>query len=171
MTRRTVSVDGRSGRLLAHALERGGTPGVAEYLDRELAMWTPAPVSLREVAVWARERRLAELLKSEWSEGERARLLDGLGARLNALGRRVEALATAQEAVEISRKLATERPDACLPDLATSIDNMGRVLSNMGRREDARSAKQEAARTRRKVAVPPQTAHAVKATQIRPWPG
>ena len=44
---------------------------------------------------------------------------------LSDLGRREEALAAAQEAVEIYRRLAAERPDAFLPDLAMSLNNLG----------------------------------------------
>ena len=48
-----------------------------------------------------------------------------LGIRLSNLGRREEALAASQEAVDIYRRLAQTRPDAFLPDLATSLNNLG----------------------------------------------
>ena len=52
--------------------------------------------------------------------------LNNLGHQLSELGRREDALAAAQEAVEIHRRLAAERPDAFLPDLATSLNNLGK---------------------------------------------
>src|SRR6201993_2792457 len=48
-----------------------------------------------------------------------------LGNRLSNLGRREEALAASQEAVDIYRRLAQTRPDAFLPDLASSLNNSG----------------------------------------------
>ena len=47
--------------------------------------------------------------------------LNNLGMGFSDLGRREEALAAAQEAVDIYRRLAQTRPDAFLPDLATSL--------------------------------------------------
>ena len=44
--------------------------------------------------------------------------LNNLGNRLSDLGRREDALAAAQEAIDIHRRLAAERPDAFRPDLA-----------------------------------------------------
>jgi len=66
---------------------------------------------------------------------------------LSDLGRREEALQATQEAVEISRQLAQQRPDAFRPDLATSLNNLGAMLSNLGRREEAFSAAEEAVQT------------------------
>ena len=54
--------------------------------------------------------------------------LNNLGNRLSELGRREDALAAAQEAVEICRRLAAERPDAFRPDLAGSLNNLGAML-------------------------------------------
>jgi hypothetical protein len=47
-----------------------------------------------------------------------AQSLSNLGVMLSALGRREEALQATAEAVEILRRLAAQRPDAFLPDLA-----------------------------------------------------
>ena len=44
---------------------------------------------------------------------------------MSELGRREDALAAAQEAIDIYRRLAAERPDAFLPDLAMSLNNLG----------------------------------------------
>src|SRR5215831_4502698 len=78
--------------------------------------------------------------------------LANLGVRLGALGRREEALAASQEAVAIYRRLAETRPDAFLPDLASSLNNLGIRLSNLGRREEALAASQEAVAIRRRLA-------------------
>jgi hypothetical protein len=62
----------------------------------------------------------------EWREGILNRFATSvgrLGIRLSNLGRREEALAATQEAVDIYRRLAQARPDAFLPDLATSLNN------------------------------------------------
>src|SRR5271155_1979912 len=50
------------------------------------------------------------------------------------------------------RRLAQTRPDAFLPDLATSLNNLGGDLSNLGRREEALAASQEAVDIRRRLA-------------------
>ena len=55
--------------------------------------------------------------------------LSNLGKFLSELGRREDALAAAREANDIYRRLATDRPDAFLPDLATSLNNLGNGLS------------------------------------------
>jgi tetratricopeptide (TPR) repeat protein len=68
------------------------------------------------------------------------------------LGRREEALAASQEAVAIGRRLAETRPDAFLPDLASSLNNLGKDLSNLGRREEALAASQEAVAIGRRLA-------------------
>ncbi len=69
------------------------------------------------------------------------------------LGRREEALAAAQEAVDIRRRLAAARPDAFLPDLASSLNNLGNRLSELGRREQALANAQEATDTYRRLAA------------------
>jgi hypothetical protein len=43
---------------------------------------------------------------------------------LSNLGRREAALAAAEEAVALYRRLATDRPDAFIPDLATSLNTL-----------------------------------------------
>jgi tetratricopeptide (TPR) repeat protein len=78
--------------------------------------------------------------------------LNNSGAMLSNLGRREEALAASQEAADIYRRLAQTRPDAFLPDLATSLNNLGGDLSNLGRREDALAASQEAVDIYRRLA-------------------
>ncbi|MGF1453934.1 MAG: tetratricopeptide repeat protein [Alphaproteobacteria bacterium] len=75
-----------------------------------------------------------------------------LGLRLSALGRREEALTATLEAVDLYRALAEARPQAVLPDLATSLNNLGNRLSDLGRREEALTATLEAVEIRRALA-------------------
>ena len=63
---------------------------------------------------------------------------------LAELGRREEALAAIEEAVTIRRELARARPDAYLPDLATSLNNQSVCLADLGQREEALAAIEEA---------------------------
>jgi tetratricopeptide (TPR) repeat protein len=66
-----------------------------------------------------------------------------LGIRLSNLGRREEALAASQEAVDIRRRLAQTRPDAFLPDLATSLGALSVALTAAERHGDAAAATHE----------------------------
>ncbi|GAB1821103.1 hypothetical protein HerbRD11066_42670 [Herbidospora sp. RD11066] len=52
----------------------------------------------------------------------------------------------------IRRMLAEARPDAFLPDLATSLNNQSATLSGLGRREEALNAIEEAVTIRRMLA-------------------
>ncbi|MBM4328263.1 MAG: tetratricopeptide repeat protein [Deltaproteobacteria bacterium] len=158
------SAHAATGRVLAEALAREGTPELARDFEERLPEQT---VLLREVGVWA-TTKLVEYLRAdrrpqsrflylrrifsfvrgdrrdEHTRAEEARLLNNLGNMLSDLGRREEALKAAKEAVEIYRDLAKARPDAFLPDLAMSLNNLGGRLSNLGRREEALEAAQEA---------------------------
>jgi len=60
------------------------------------------------------------------------------------LGRREEALTHAQEAVALYRKLAAERPDAFLPDLAMSLGALGSCYRGQGQTRKAKEAFEEA---------------------------
>ena len=114
-------------------------------------------VPLREVAHIATERGLALLRErrtdlDESQQSEYGRLANNLGVRLSNLGRREDALAATNEAVEIYRQLARQRPDAFLPDLAMSLNNLGIMLNDLGRREDALAATNEAVEIYRQLA-------------------
>ena len=65
-------------------------------------------------------RRLAD---DAADDSERARWLVNLSTRLSGLGRREEALAAIEEVTGLYRQLAAARPDAFLPNLATSLNN------------------------------------------------
>ena len=54
--------------------------------------------------------------------------LNNLSRDLSNLGRREDALQTSQEAVAIRRRLAQDRPDAFLPDLAKSLGARGSIF-------------------------------------------
>jgi len=132
------------GLILAKGLQAEGTVELAALFERRV----PHPtVSLREVGLWATDRLLRKIASETPDEEaliESARLLNNLGLRLSDLGRREDALQATQQAVDIRRTLAQQRPDAFLPDLAMSLNNLGAMLSDLGRREDALQATQEA---------------------------
>ncbi len=158
---------------LAREIEANATEELAKRLmDRceEARYFLSLP--LREVGLAANTRKrdlflqrhpppqgLLPLLFRRWRRlpepvaREKARLANNLGYRLSELGRREEALQATQEAVAVSRELAARRPDAFLPDLATSLNNLGSDLSALGRREEALQATQEAVAVYRELAA------------------
>ncbi len=79
--------------------------------------------------------------------------LDTLSNRLSEVGCRDAALAYAQEAADLRRELAAERPDAFRPNLAASLNTLSNSLSEVGRREDALDAAREAADLYRELAA------------------
>ena len=89
------------------------------------------------------EKGAAEPENLETARDRAAGALHQYGIRLSDLGKNEAALAASQEAVDIRRRLAETRPDAFLPNLATSLNNLGLYLSELGRREEALAASQE----------------------------
>ncbi|WP_336159985.1 tetratricopeptide repeat protein [Amycolatopsis sp. VC5-11] len=81
-----------------------------------------------------------------------ARHLNKVSNRLGDVGRREEALAAVTEAVETCRRLASQRPDAYLPDLAGSLSNLSNGLGDVGRREESLAAVTEAVEIHRRLA-------------------
>jgi len=75
--------------------------------------------------------------------------LVSVSKRLSYMDRRGEALAAIQEAVDLHRRLAADRPAAFNPDLALSLNNLSARLSDMGHREEALLVTEEAATLRR----------------------
>jgi len=71
---------------------------------------------------------------------------------LSNLNRREDALKASEEAVDIHRALAKDRPDVFRPDLARSLNNISVDYSNLNRREDALKASEEAVDIRRALA-------------------
>ncbi|KAF7967312.1 hypothetical protein HWV62_34741 [Athelia sp. TMB] len=82
-----------------------------------------------------------------------ANSLVNLSIRLSDLGRHEEALVANQEAVELRRTLAAERPQAFNADLAESLNNLSVDLSSQGRHGEALAAIQEAVGLRRVLAA------------------
>jgi hypothetical protein len=70
--------------------------------------------------------------------------LHNIGSMLSDLGRREEARAASQEALAIRRRLAEARPDAFLPELATSLGVVSEILAGLSRRAEAAQAAQHA---------------------------
>ncbi|AEM88595.1 tetratricopeptide repeat protein [Streptomyces violaceusniger] len=78
--------------------------------------------------------------------------LNDLSNRLGDLGRWEEALKAIEEAVEIRRGLARDRPDAFRPELAMSLNNLAVRLGKLGRWEEALKAIEEAVQVYRGLA-------------------
>ncbi len=138
------------GMELARALEREGTIELAERLGPELPHAQQA-VSLLEVGLWVLTKLLASLPEGSKQE-ERARILNNLSVWQSMLGHREAALASTQEAIDLRRSLAQARPEAFLPDLASSLHNLGKMQSDLGHREAALASIQEAVDLRRQLA-------------------
>ena len=100
----------------------------------------------------ARFTQLAGKASSEEIQSTRAGLANNFSVRLSAVGRSEEALAQSEEAVQIRRQLALQRPDAFLPDLAGSLNNLANMLSDVGRREEALVHAEEAVQIYRQLA-------------------
>jgi len=141
-----------AGRELAKALEREGTPEVAERLEAAGLPDFVAP--LREVSVWVKTTLLNHLAPGESPRAliEQARFRGGLGFLLGTLGRRQEALVFVKEAVEHYRKLAGAYPEVFRVDLALGLTDLGVVQGELGQREEALAAMQEAVAIRRGLA-------------------
>jgi hypothetical protein len=140
------------GRELAKALEREGTPEVAEQL--EAAGLPEFVASLREASGWVKTTLLNHLPPgaSPRTLVEQARFRGSLGSLLGTLGRRQEALGFLKEAVEHYRQLAGVYPEVFRADLALGLADLGVVQGELGQREEALAAMQEAVEIRRKLA-------------------
>ncbi len=96
---------------------------------------------------------LAEDTKDDLANAKYAKWLVIHGVTQSALGLREKALEDAWQAKgRLYRRLASERPDAFIPDLAGSLNNLANRLSDLGRREDALNAAEEAVSIRRRLA-------------------
>jgi tetratricopeptide (TPR) repeat protein len=122
---------------------------IADAMPEQTLVLSEKAVEVNQLLL-ERLKRLPE--DSEQTRSELARLSNNLSARLSNLGRREEALAQAQEAVRLCRQLAQARPDAFLPNLATSLNNLANRLSALGRREEALAQAEEAVRLYRQLA-------------------
>jgi tetratricopeptide (TPR) repeat protein len=138
------------GRVLAEHVTRICPPDAgadAQAIARRMLARLPEHSrALSELAVWA-----ARTVAND-TEGEtRARALLGVGHRLSAASDCKGALAATREAVELLRNLASERPDAFMPDLAMSLSDLGNNLSAVGDREGTLAATRECVELFRKL--------------------
>ena len=134
------------GELLSQVIP--GQPVSRETLAR-IAAESPYPsVALAAPAALV----LQQLADDSTDDSECAGRLLKLSKRLAELGRREEALAASEQATGIYRQLAETRPDAFLPNLATSLNNQSLRLAALGRREEALAAIEQAVTIRRQLA-------------------
>jgi hypothetical protein len=71
-----------------------------------------------------------------------------LRVQLNKIVQCEAAMDATREAVNLRRTLAAKYPDACLPDLATSLDSLALRLTETGDHDAANAASREAAEIR-----------------------
>ncbi|KZP14725.1 TPR-like protein [Athelia psychrophila] len=95
------------------------------------------------LAVWRWLQVRAPEFKEQGHESQASTLIS-LSMCFKYAGRLEEALVASQEAVDLYRALAAERPVAFNADLAASLNNISNRLSALGRREEAVVASQEA---------------------------
>jgi len=153
----TVSLEGpgRLPDLVAELVRAGAVDGVVEALRDAMPEQT---VRLMDLALAVQQAlvRLHPRPSEPWDDpvpeaviAEAARAaheLDGLGNRLSWAGQREAALAATQEAVDLYRGLAAQRPDAFTPDLARSLSNLSDHLDAVDRTPEAAAASEEALR-------------------------
>ncbi|WP_336047738.1 hypothetical protein [Streptomyces sp. CA2R101] len=82
--------------------------------------------------------------RANGDEEELAMCLSDYSIRLGLLGRRAESLTATDEALEILRRLAGERPEEIQPRLAHVLANHSNSLSRVGRRKESLHAAAEA---------------------------
>ena len=131
----------------------GKAAGHSEVLD-DLANGIPLEtVVLRKLKLAVQQARYsAQASNPVISNAERARRAGSLGIAHAQMGDHEAAVTVARQAVALQRPLAEEKPDAFLPDLATSLSNLANVLSDLGQREQALSAAEEAVKLYRQLA-------------------
>ncbi len=161
LARAHTTPDPELARALALAVEHVGSPALAH---RVIDMTPHHTVALTELAAIATQLAAQEALDqltharnagydATQPRADRARLLNNLSNRLADLDRHDDALTAIQEAVTHYRALASEHPDAFLPNLAASLNNLSNSLADLGRDEDALTAIQEAVELRRALAA------------------
>src|SRR6185295_18664894 len=99
-------------------------------LDASLPMES---VVLRDINLKVAER-LHELRagREDASADQRAAALSNLVTAQAMAGSRERALHSGQQAVDLYRTLAAERPEVFQPDLASSLNNLATMLSDLG---------------------------------------
>jgi tetratricopeptide (TPR) repeat protein len=139
------------GQVASEYLAKNASTGLAQRLKPAIPYPTTALRELGEVV----ESILHDAVSGddETARAERAARASDLSVRLSDLGRREAALVANEEAAEIYRALAADRPDAFRPNLAASLNNLSAHLSDLGRREEALAANEEAVEIRRALAA------------------
>ena len=124
----TITQIRQTPRLAGHVRAEGDLAFAAELMDQ----LPEQSLGLAELATVVTQTVFDHLAgnpdESAAYRAERARVANNLANRLSALGRREAALTAAEEAVELRRRLAQERPDAFTPDLAMSLGALGAIL-------------------------------------------
>ncbi|KAG9082824.1 POC1 centriolar protein A, partial [Ceratobasidium sp. UAMH 11750] len=129
-----------------------------KFMDEKMVLW------MEVAAAHGRCRGLGEVWKFLEDKNDETGLMpkchekyvgacQSLSIRLKYEDRREEAHGMAEEAVQLCRQLAADRPVAFTPDLAASLNNLSHRLSDLGRREEALTAIQEAAQLHRQLAA------------------
>jgi len=95
------------------------------------------------VATLVKELEIAASLP-EKEAASKARAVEWFGTSIQKLGRWNEAKSLHFPELNIFRRLAQERPQAFLPDVAASCNNLGVLLAKMGKWEKARKLFQDA---------------------------
>ena len=137
------------GQLISTAFDAVATPELAGIVLQVVDSLPEYSHSLLDVAIAATQMGLDATTDAP----ARAMLGIHLAVRLRQAGRREDALTVIDEAVAIYRQLATARPDAFLPDLASSLNNRSTMLSDLGRSEDALTVIDEAVAILRQLAA------------------
>lgn len=129
--------------LVTGTADLGRLMGIADQMP-------PYTVLLREQAA-SLFQRIVDLLRSitiaSQEESPRSLLaaaLNNLAARLSELGQRETAVTAAQEAVDLNRELAADRPEVFQSNLAMALNNLGTFFSELGQSEAALTAVQKA---------------------------
>lgn len=129
------------GHILAELLRKHGKVGFARRLIAQLPDYSVGLAEVDEAAThMVRKYLMAHPQDSEGYHAEQARIINLHSIALTNLGRREEALDAAQEAVQLRRQLADQRPDAFIPDLVASLDTLGCILQQDSRMTDAATA-------------------------------
>lgn len=135
------------------ALLTAAVPRMIDQLFATLSNVMPAKtVVLSELADSVATRRVdaarSSVIDEDVSEEGRAKLARALHSRGNTLanlGRREEAREATEEAVAITRRLASTRPETFEQHLAACLSDLGIRLSDLGRLEEALAAQEEGA--------------------------
>ncbi|TJZ50359.1 trypsin-like peptidase domain-containing protein [Streptomyces piniterrae] len=131
--------------VLVQALEAlvAGLKDSAEQLETVYA-WFPGDTHVLAKIAAGMTSRLVDVCRGTDDKERLCSWLSDHSIRLGDLGRRAESLAATDEAVELLRRLAAERPEKLRPKLARVLANHSNSLSKVGRRAESLEAATEA---------------------------